>query len=144
MANKALTKHQILGATDRRPEWIETPEWGGGVYVSGLSAAERSVVMAEAVRAEGNTANVDISAFFRGDLLVRIVAMVAVDEDGTRIFDEGDVAELATKSPDPMDRIVGAALNRSGMTAGSMEEIEADLKAPSDDSPFGSALRLAG
>lgn len=146
MTRKALTKHQILGAQDQRPAWVDTPEWGegGGVYVRGLTAAERSIVMAEALRVEGAQTNVDLSAFFRGDLLIRIVAMVAVDEDGKRIFAEADVADLGGKAPEPMDRIVAVALNRSGMTAQAMAEVDADLKAPSGDSPTGSALRLAG
>jgi len=38
---KALTKEQILGASDIEIEKVDVSEWGGFVYVKGMTAKQR-------------------------------------------------------------------------------------------------------
>src|SRR5688572_17981670 len=53
----SLTKEQILAADDRPTVPVETPEWGGTVYLRVISAMERDVYESEIV--EGKRVNYD-------------------------------------------------------------------------------------
>ena len=101
-----LNRDAILAADDYFREYVDMPEWGGGVYVRALSAAA-GLGMAnrpEADEMDQATANI-------GWLLVKTV----VDENGQPIFTNDDIPALMGKSKAAIDRLMTVAMRVNGM-----------------------------
>ena len=109
-----LTKDQILAADDMGMLKLAVPEWGGDVYIRVMSVGERDAYENEWMRKKET--GVDD---FRTKLIVRCL----VDETGTRLFDNGDVARLAQKSAKVMNRIWLAAMEHNNLSDESIEEL---------------------
>lgn len=125
-----LTAADILDADDIRSEYVEVPEWGGTVKVTGLTGEQRNKV-GTLMRAEAKKTNEDDAlAFFQ----MRIAAASMIDEEGKRLFSQNDVAKLAKKSAVAIQRVYDAAARLSGIGEEAIEEAKEDLKAlPNDD-----------
>lgn len=113
-----LSRDDILKAEDRATEEVDVPEWGGSVLVRGLSGRERDIFEASLMERRGkrmvpNTANVR----------AKIVARCCVDEDGVRLFSDGDVEELGEKSAAPIDKIYEVAARLSGLSDEDVDEL---------------------
>lgn len=59
------------------------------------------------------------------EALPLLVVLAVCDEDGKRVFDEGDVEAISNKSPKTLETIVEAILSLNGITE---DEIEAEKK----------------
>lgn len=116
---KALTRQDILTASDIVREQVDVPEWGGYVYVQSLSGAERDALEAGMIDNAGKK-NWEVRL---NNFRARMAAMAIVDEDGTRLFDEKDVAALGKKSGAALDRIYSVAQRLSGMSDEDVEEL---------------------
>lgn len=120
-----LTKQQILEADDLQVETIEVPEWGGEVLVRGLSGTERdaweqSIIDMKQAAARKNGAGLDYDfANFRAKLVARCI----VDEDGQRLFGEGEIGLLGKKSAAALDRVFAVAQRLSGLSSQDVEEL---------------------
>lgn len=110
----ALTKDQILAADDLGLLKLSVPEWGGDVYIRVMTVGERDAYENEWQRKKET--GVDD---FRTKFLVRCL----VDEKGNRLFDNGDVARLATKSARVMNRVWMAAMEHNNLSDQSIEEL---------------------
>lgn len=87
---------------------VPVPEWGGSVYVRTLSGAERGPFLKLVLKDDADAAEV--------------VALVAVDANGNRLFSDDDVAVLREKSFKALDRIISAAMKHNATTNESVEE----------------------
>ena len=98
---------QILEAVDQRHHDVEVPEWGGSVRVLVLSGRDRE-------RFERDSLGLDGKAIpgFRQLLLVRTL----VNEDGSRLFAEGDMEALAEKSGAVLARLFDIAMDVNGFS----------------------------
>lgn len=112
-----LTREEILGADDRRHEDVEVPEWGGTVRVRALSGTERDAYEAGIVQISGDGRR----KFTLANARARLVSLSIVDENGARLFSEGDIEELGEKSATALERVFDAARRLSGL---SEEEVE--------------------
>jgi len=83
-------------------EYVDLPEWGGGVYVKAISANDDLMISA---RGEGGP-----EAF-----LESFLTKVAVDDDGRPIFTAEDMPALMNKSMGAVIRLVNAALRVNDM-----------------------------
>jgi hypothetical protein len=104
-----LTRDMILAADDLPKELVEVPEWGGSVYVRCLTGTERDAWEASVVEMgkDGKTKpNME-------NLRAKLVARTLCDEDGARVFSDGDVAVLGAKSAAAMDRLYAVAARLS-------------------------------
>lgn len=105
---KALTAADVLAAPRVRPQWVDVPEWGGGVYVRALMAGELDDLQLtlgdEAAREDRN---------FRG----RVVALCACDADGHPLFTEADAGRIAQLDAPPVNRVFLAAQRLNGFGA---------------------------
>lgn len=110
----SLTKDQILSADDLGLLRLPVPEWGGDVYIRVMTVGERDAYENEWQRKKET--GVDD---FRTKFLVRCL----VDEKGNRLFDNGDVARLATKSARVMNRVWLAAMDHNNLSDQSIEEL---------------------
>lgn len=121
----ALNKDQILHADDLPRREVQTPEWGGSVFVRALTGDERDSYEGEMLGSDG-TRKTDVTGV-RARLAVRTI----VDEGGRRIFDDQDAFELGAKSAAVLQRIFESVLELSGMTEAAAE----DAVKNSDDGP---------
>lgn len=125
-----LTRDDILNASDLKTEKIEVPEWGGHVYIRGLTGAERDAFESGMVSMRGRHRDVNLE-----NIRARLVALVTVDEDGKRIFADKDIALLGSKSATALDRVFSAARRLSGLTEEDVNELAEGLENdPFDDS----------
>lgn len=124
---KILTRAEILAADDIPRELVEVPEWGGSVYVRGLTAMERSefenlMLGLENRRIKvGKSDDMTIQMDMRV-LRVRLSALCMVDEKGNRLFGDDEVEALGRKSADALNRIFVVAQRLSGMTSDDVED----------------------
>lgn len=110
----ALTKDMILAADDCNLLKVSVPEWGGDVYIRVMTVGERDAYENEWQRKKES--GVDD---FRTKFLVRCL----VDEKGNRLFDNGDVQRLATKSARVMNRVWLAAMEHNNLSDTTIEEL---------------------
>lgn len=110
----ALTRDQILSADDLGLLKVSVPEWGGDVYIRVMSVGERDAYENEWIRKKDT--GVDD---FRTKFLVRCL----VDEKGQRLFDNGDVSKLSSKSAKVMNRVWQAAMEHNNLSDADIEEL---------------------
>jgi len=118
-----LTKDQILNVKDYQIEEVEVPEWGGSVFVRGLTGAERDEYEASMVQFQGSK----IKSMEIRNIRARMAAYAICDADGNRVFSSSDVLALSKKSAAALDRIMTVAARLSGMTAEDQESLRKNL-----------------
>lgn len=112
-----LTKDQILGIKDLQIEQVEVPEWGGYVFVRGMTGAERDSFEASVVDIRGSSQKINML-----NVRAKLVSLTVCDENGERIFEDADVIELGKKSALALQRLFDIAQRLSGL---SKEEVNA-------------------
>lgn len=112
-----LDRQSILTADDLGRELVTIPEWGGDVYVSEMTAAERDAFEAEWLKnKEDGTETINLRA--------RLVARVLCSDSGERIFTDSDADALGRKSAAVVDRLFAVAQRLNGMSAADVEQLE--------------------
>lgn len=126
-----LTRDQILQANDIQSRTIAVPEWGGEVRVRGLTGTERD-------RYEASLLQERKGGGYKQNLRnarTRLVVLGCVDEQGRRLFNDGDIEALAARSAAALERVFAAIREMSGMTEADIEELTENFdKAAGDDS----------
>lgn len=127
---KLLSRDEILAADDLPRELVDVPEWGGAVYVRTLTGEERDAFEAATVQSRGKRVDLNLR-----NIRARLVALAVVDEDGRRLFTDGDVAALGKKSAQALNTLFGVAQRLSGLTEADVEEMAKNSgSGQSDDS----------
>lgn len=131
MATKYLSKTDILDADDIATETVDVPEWGGAVLVRAMTGTERDR-FEFALAAARKSTKPGTSQVVRAQMVARCL----VDDDGKRIFTDGDVVRLGGKSAKALDRLFDVAARLAGMNDEATDEAVEDFgTAPSDSSP---------
>ena len=139
---KCLTKENVFKSEDVKKEWVDIPEWAGGLYIKVMSGEERDAF--EMAMFKTN----DMNDFTRNfdNMRARLIAFTAVGEDGKQIFNPvlkydiqgklyGDVAELGKKSSIILDRIYVVAQKLNKLRKEDIEDLTKNsLKGQSEDS----------
>jgi hypothetical protein len=124
----ALSRDDILNADDLETREVDVPEWGGSVLVRGLTGRERDAyetsLTTERQTKAGVQRGVDLD-----NVRAKLIARCVVDEDGQRLFKDQDIAALGAKSAVALNRVYDVALELSGLTDESQEEIEGNSDA---------------
>ncbi len=95
-------REELLKASPVRLVQLEVPEWNRSVWLRTWSVAERMKLITLARKAEEDEQT--------GNRLVCMAVAVSVcDEDGKRVFLDGDLEALSTKDSIVLDRIVTEA-----------------------------------
>ncbi len=115
-----LTRDQILKCEDIQVEKVDIPEWGGYVFVKGMSGKERGQLEASMSLMKGAYKE-DNWKLYRAKLLV--LTVVDSETNGNRIFSEDDVNALNEKSAAVLDRLTDVAQRLSGYRKQDVEEI---------------------
>lgn len=118
-----LTKDQILATDDKPHQDVPVPEWGGDVRVRTMSASERDSWEA-AVYSGGKVNTVDFRA--------RFCALTIVDEQGARLFTDGEVEALGAKSAAALQRVFNAAQTLNALSNKDAEELVKNSEAGPD------------
>lgn len=127
MANdsKFLTMADILAADDVEVERVEVPEWGGHVFLRGLTGRGRDDF-------EMRFANWSSKDRDPGDFRAELLSRCLCNADGKRICVSKQVSQLALKSGRVLVRLFDIARRLSGLTEEDVEDLEKNL--PSDQS----------
>lgn len=112
----SLTKEEILGVPLKMQE-VNTPEWGGSVYIRELPGTELAALM------DRPDEESDIAYTYR------IATSCICDEDGQRLFEDGEHKALMAKGIAPLQRCIEAALDLNGMTDDSQEALAGNSEA---------------
>ena len=99
-----LTRDQILKIDDIKTEEVNIPEWGDSVKVRGLTGTERDAWEESILEQKGKNTKVKLK-----NARAKLVSLSVVDEEGNRIFSDGDVEALGKKSAAALDRIYEVA-----------------------------------
>ena len=97
---------------------MDVPEWGGTVLIAAMTGAQRDAWEQSLVARGGQGAariNID-------NVRARLVAYCAVDEDGKRLFSDGDASMLGEKSGAALERCARVAQRLNGLTEQAMED----------------------
>jgi hypothetical protein len=129
-----LNRDAILAALDLPKELVSVPEWGGDVYVRGLTGKERDQFEAGMIDQRGKSQVVNLQ-----NIRAKLASMSICDEDGKRLFTDADLAALAGKSAIALNRVFDVARKLSGLGDTDVEELTKGLEEnPLDGSPSAS------
>jgi hypothetical protein len=136
-----LTREQILNAEDLPREAVEISEWGGMIWVRGLSASERDEFDLSFFEEDGKRKTRQESL---KNIRARLVALTVCDVHGNRIFTDGDIDAIGRKSGKIIDRLYDVASRLSGISGRDVEILSKNLKGgQSEDSPSSLPASLA-
>ena len=111
-----LSRDTILAAVELPRELVAVPEWGGDVYVRGMTGAERDKFELDLAQRR----KLGKSTRFRASLVVATVC----DEAGNPIFLAKDVDAIDAMPAAGLDRVTTIATRLSGIGADDAEELE--------------------
>lgn len=113
---RLLGRDDILGVTDLRFENVSVPEWGGSVRVRGLRAVERDEYESSMVKQRGKDVEVNTVNVRAG-----LVARTICDQNGNRLFSDGDISLLGQKSAAALERVYEVAARLSTIDNSAVE-----------------------
>lgn len=122
-----LKREDILKVSDIQKQLVSVPEWGGEVYVKGLTGAERDKFESGMIENRGKDQKVNLA-----NIRAKLASLSICDEDGKRLFTESDVQALSQKSATALQRVFEVAQKLSGLGNDDVEELTAGIK----ESPF--------
>ena len=126
-----LKRDDILQADDIKRELVPVPEWGGDVYVKGMTGAERDKFEGSLITMRGKDKQMNMA-----NIRAKLASMTICDEKGKRLFNENDVQALSQKSAAALQRVFAVAQKLSGISDEDVEELAEELKKdPFDGSP---------
>lgn len=128
MISRVLNRETILQAEDLQKQYLEIPEWGGGVYVRGMTGKERDQWEASIVKQRGRDTQLNMK-----NARAKLVVLCTVDEHGNRLFSDTDVELLGNKNAKAIDRIFTLAQELSGIGKDDMEELTKNSETTSFD-----------
>lgn len=113
-----LSKDAILSAQDRPFVDTEVPEWGGTVRISAMSGFARDQFDRSLVKVDPDgKRSVDLANYY-----AKALSGCIVDEDGNRVFDSHEVAELGKKNAGVLKRLFEIADDLNSFTQKDVEE----------------------
>jgi hypothetical protein len=128
---KYLSREAILGMDDRTYQDVKVREWRGlWVRVQSLTGVERDQWEAACQEEKGGE-----KKFTTDKLREKLLAFCLVDQDGAKLFSEGDIALLAEKNAAALTRLFDVARKLNGIGAQDVEDLTKNSEAaPSGDS----------
>ena len=108
-------KNAILSSKTKRIQKVDVPEWGTPVFMRTMTAGERDAWELAWLdkQGKGGVAN------FRSVFLVKCLC----DEDGTRLFSDGEVEQLAAQDSRVINRLFEIAREQNGLTTEQVDEL---------------------
>lgn len=130
MDTKPLNREDILGAQDIEIEEVNVPEWGGSVFVKGMTGTERDRFEASIVEQRGKDTKVNMV-----NIRAKLASETICDKEGVRLFSIKDAKALGKKSASALQRVFDVAQRLSGITGDDLDELSEEMEAnPSNGS----------
>jgi hypothetical protein len=126
--SKKLTKAEILEAEDRKPIDLEVPQWGGAVSLRPMSATARDLYTSWLHKNSTEISEIEPTQITA--MTLKLLSLTMCDESGELMFSEDDIARLAAKSGEAIDRVFRAAQQINGIGTKAVAE-QAKNSAPS-------------
>lgn len=123
----SLTKTEIFGSTDRSPELLEVPEWGGDVYIAALPENEWRRLQRETSEALKKGEDGSAQEY-------EMVVLSVYDAGGVLLFDKGDIKTLGERNHLAIERIVEEIMRVNGLSEKAVKDSEKNFEAPSSNS----------
>lgn len=120
----ALTRDQILEASDLKTQEVDVPEWGGTVIVRTMTGTARNAFEASIMKTmPDGTRQSDMT-----NMRAKLIAVTVVGDDGNLLFTPEEADIIAQKSSAALEKVFEAAqaLNLMGVKA----EAEAAKNSP--------------
>lgn len=143
-----LTRDQIRLVDDRKIESVEVPEWGGSVFVRGLSGTDRDafeMAMIESKKGQKGQRTQEVNL---RNLRAKLVARTAVDSENVEtakpLFELADIEWLGRKSAQALQRVYAVAQRLSGLSNEDVEELTEDLGNDQSDGSGSDSLLPSG
>jgi hypothetical protein len=121
--NMILTKDAILKADDLKRELVSVPEWGGDVYVRGMTGADRDKFEASIIQMRGKDQTLNMV-----NIRAKLASMTICDEAGKLLFSEADIKGLSLKSASALQRVFAVAQKLSGIGESDVKELAEGLQ----------------
>ena len=119
-------------ADDIQIEELEVPEWGGKIYVRGMSGTARDI-FDESILVDGPKGQPQKASMI--DARAKLAAATICNKEGILLFSLKDIKALGKKSSAPLTRIFEVGQRLSGLSDADVEELKEELEAnPSDGS----------
>jgi hypothetical protein len=112
----ALSKDAIFAAKDTDVHEVEVPEWGGTILLRSMTGEQRNNY--EYWAHQQSQAE---SPDYRG-IRERLIICCAVDDDGSPLFGDEDLAALASKNSEVIDRLHDKCQEICGMDSNALED----------------------
>jgi hypothetical protein len=112
------TRDTILQARNARLEPMESPEFGGTVYVRAMSGTERDAFEDETYKVNGKSVELN-----RRNGRARLLVRCLCDAEGKRLFTDADAQALGEQPAYLLDPLYAKALRLNGFTASDVEEL---------------------
>ena len=111
-----LNRDDILDANDIQIELVSVPEWGGDVFVKGMTGAERDRFEAGVISLDSKSEKVDMR-----DIRAKLCSETICDEAGKKLFNhKGELAlkviKGISKNIHQVDGISGATITSKGVS----------------------------
>lgn len=100
----SLSREQILNAKDYELVEVEVSEWGGTIFLKPISGTERA-------KLETYDPTKDIDK-----IMMKLLVLSIVDEQGNRLFEEKDIEALGSKSTGAVYKVFSKACDISGLS----------------------------
>jgi len=123
-----LSKNDILSAPDIQKCEVAVPEWGGTVFVKGMTGAERDKFESSLIEQRGKA-----QALNMANVRAKLCSLTICDETGKRLFGEADVQALSGKSAVALQRVFEIAQKLSGIGDADVKELTEGVQ----ENPFG-------
>ena len=107
-------KEKILESVDLPLEKIEVPEWGTTVYLRGMTSAERDAWEMSIYESKGIKMD---------NIRARLVSLALCDENGDRLFSDGEAEKLGKKNAKVITKLFEIAQRLSGIGQKDVEEL---------------------
>ena len=124
-----LKAKDILEISDIQKEIVAVPEWGGEVWVYGLSGAERDKLESGMIEVDEKGKR---QSYNMANFRAKMAIMAVRDEKGKRLFTDADLQRLSQKSAVALQRIFIVAQRLAGITEDDLN----DIKKVIEESPF--------
>lgn len=113
-----LDRNAIFGIHDIKTEKVFVPEWNGSVFVRGITAYERDDFESSLLDQSKKRTRISMR-----NARARLVVLATVNEDGSQMFSEEDIAMLSMKSAIAIDHIYEVASAMAGLGDDDLEEL---------------------
>jgi len=118
-----LTAAEIFETDDSRVERVEVPEWGGYVFIRGLTGEERDAFENSIIEGRGRNREINLRNF-----RAKLVVAAAVNSKGQQLFsDSSHVMRLGKKSARALERLFEKAQELAGLREEDINEMTKEL-----------------